>query len=72
MLILKKQFNLSCHFDIHFSRISNLLFIKGFLGILILRMPSLFFCYPQKNKLSIIFLNRFFFSKYFEAFFLFV
>lgn len=67
-MLKKKLIILSKNFDIFFSHINNLLFIKGILGILVIKMPSFFFFLKKENFLSFVFLNRFFFISIFKHF----
>jgi len=64
----KKLIVLSNNLQIYFSYINNLFFIKGVMGVLVLKMPSLFFYINKENFLSFVFLNRFFFISFFKHF----
>lgn len=68
MIIRKRLIVLSNSFDLYFSAQNYLLFIKGVLGILVIRMPSLFFYFTKSLSISFIFLNRFFFMSIFKHF----
>lgn len=68
MLIRKRLLILSNNFDLFFSLKSSLLFIKGTLGLLIIKLPSLFFILMKDYSISFLFLNRFFFISVFKHF----
>lgn len=68
MLVNKKLVNLSQKFDIFFSYNKSLLFLKGTLGVITIKMPSLLFYYKTQDKLSFIFLKNFFYSSFFSQF----
>jgi len=68
MLINKKLIVLSNNFDLYFSPQKCLFYIRGILGLLVVKLPSFFFFLYKKNYLSFVFLNRFFFMSVFKHF----
>lgn len=69
MLISTKFFKISKDFDIFFSFRSSLLFIKGTLGVFVIRLPSYYFYLYKPNYLSLLFLSKFFLNSILSSFF---
>lgn len=69
MLVNNSVYKLSLDFDFFFSKFSNLLYIKGFFGVLVVVLPSYyFFKFNNNNFLSFLFLDRFFFVSFISHF----
>lgn len=69
-----KLYRLSKFFNIYFSYKKSLLFLKGFYGIIILKLPSYYFYnnnFINTEEFSFIFLKRFFFLSLVKLFFVF-
>lgn len=68
MLINRKIVNLSQKFDIFFSYNKSLLFLKGILGVVTIRLPSYFFYKVDSNNFSFLFLKNIFLASFFSQF----
>lgn len=68
MLVNSCLYKLSVDFDFFFSKCSNLFYIKGIFGVLVLILPSYYFFKLDKNILSFLFLDRFFFISFISHF----
>lgn len=70
MLVNRKILNLSQKFDIFFSYNKSLLFLKGVLGVITIKLPSFFFYKIDNKKISFLFLRNFFITSFFAQFML--
>lgn len=68
MLVNRKFISLSQKFDIFFSYNKSLLFLKGTLGVIIIKLPSYFFFKVDSNQISFLFLRNFFITSFFTQF----
>jgi len=59
--VRKRLIQLSSGFNLFFSSQNSLLYLKGILGILIIKLPSYYFFLFESGLLSFLFLSRFFF-----------
>ena len=65
----KKIYILNKHFDFLFNLKKSLIIIKGYYGLLTLKLPSYYFYLCNHNIHSFLFLNRFFFISFVKHFF---
>jgi hypothetical protein len=65
----KKFYILNKSFDFWFNVKKSLVLIKGYYGIISLRLPSYYFIKNNNNLVSFLFLNRFFFMSFIKHFF---
>lgn len=70
MVIAKLYFNLSLDFDLFFCLSKNVIYLKGFYGIFVFRLPSRFYCSFNFEKLfyNFLFDRRYFFSSFLSHF----
>ena len=65
-----KLYSLNKFFNIYLSYKKSLLYLKGFYGIIILRLPSYYFFFSNNNTFfSLLFLKKFFFLSFLRHFF---
>lgn len=67
--IKKNIYILNKNFDFWFSLKTSEIFIKGYYGLLIFKLPSYYFFIKNNNLFSFLFLNRFFFISFLKHFF---
>ena len=68
MVINRFFYRFLVDFDFFFSKFNSLLYIKGIFGILVVIMPSFYFYRITDNVLSLLFLDRFFFTGFISHF----
>lgn len=66
---LIKNYLLKKNFDIYLSYKKSLLYIKGLYGFIVFKLPSFYFYKNEVNKLSLLFINKFFFLSFVKHFF---
>jgi len=59
---------LNSKFNVFFSYKKSVLYLFGLYGIMVLKMPSLFFFNKFDNKLSLLFINKFFYTSFLKHF----
>jgi len=67
--IMLNIYKLNKNLNLLFMKKNNILILKNFLGIKILFLPSYYFYLNNKNLISFIFLNKFFFKSFIAHFF---
>ena len=67
--IILKTYNLSKNFNFYISFKKSLIFLKGFYGIFIFKLPSYYFFKKDEKTFYFIFLSNFFFSSFLRHFF---
>jgi hypothetical protein len=68
-LIIYKNYKLNEKTDIFFNKKYNIFFIKNILGIIYFFLPSYFFFKNKNEKISFLFLKKFFFKSFISHFF---
>lgn len=68
--IIIKNYILNKNFFIYLSFKKSILFLKGLHGYLTFKLPSYYFFFQNINKLSFLFINKFFFISFIHHFFL--
>jgi len=66
-----KQLLLNNNFNLHYHFKSSTLYLKGLYGLVSYKLPSLYFFKKNINSLTLIFLNKFFFTSFLRHFFVF-
>lgn len=67
-MLLNKYLKLSNDFDFFFLEKKSLIYIKGKVGIVMLKLPSFYFLIYIKGKISFLFINYFFFKSVLKHF----